>query len=135
MTAVHDLHRSPHIRAHFCSAAMLYSIGVDEKGNLQKCWEDMDKPERSFGRASVWDPAKPFLTADHPDRLTRYLNAALPLDDPECRECVWLPICLGGCPTNRFYAQKSCVPYRHEPEKYVMALWRQKPPEAGRTDA
>ena len=117
-------------RAHYCGANMLYNIGVDDRGNLQKCWEDVDKPERSFGRASVWDPAMPFRTADYPDRLTRYLNTAPPLDDPECRECVWLPVCLGGCPSRRLYSCRACVTYRNEPEKYVLALYRRNPSES-----
>ncbi len=119
-------------RPHFCGANTLYTIGVDDKGNLQKCWEDVDKPERSFGRASVWDPARPFQTADHPDKLTCYLNATLPLNDPECRECVWLPACLGGCPNRRLYAQRVCAAYKNEPEKYVMALYRQNAEKSNR---
>ena len=117
--------REERMRSHYCGANLLYSVGVDEKGNLQKCWEDVDKPERSFGRASVWDPAMPFRTADHPDRLTSYLNTAPPLDDPECRECVWLPACLGGCPSRRLHSHRVCVAYKNEPEKYVLALYRQ----------
>ncbi len=124
--ALRDTKRGRTIRAHYCGANMLYHIGVDDRGNLQKCWEDVDKPERSFGRASVWDPAMPFRTADDPDRLTRYLNAAPPLDDPECRDCVWMPVCLGGCPSRRLYARRACVSYRNEPEKYVLALYRRK---------
>ena len=125
-----DTKRDGKIRPHYCGANMLYCVGVDDRGNLYKCREDVDKPERSFGRASVWDPAMPFRTADDPDRLTRYLNAAPPLDDPECRDCVWLPVCLGGCPGRRLHSRKACVTYRNEPEKYVLALYRRKPSEA-----
>ena len=96
------------------------------KGNLYKCWEAVDNPERSFGRASIWDPAMAFRTADHPDQLTCYLNAAPPLDDPECRECVWLPICRGGCPARRIYDRKACIAFKDEPEKYVLALYQTK---------
>ena len=116
-------------KGHFCGANSLYHIGVDDRGNLQKCWEDVDKPERSFARAAVWDPANPFRSADHPDRLTCYLNAAPPLEDLECRECVWLPFCMGGCPTRRIYARKLCYPYKDNPEQFVLDLFRQKAEE------
>ena len=129
-TIFRDTKRNKKIRAHYCGANMLYSVGVDDRGNLQKCWEDVDKPERSFGRVSVWDPFMPFRTADYPDRLTCYLNTAPPLDDPECRECVWLPICLGGCPSRRLHSRKACITYKNEPEKYVLALYRRKTSES-----
>lgn len=107
----------------YCMAHHLMSIGIDEKGNLQKCWEDVDKPEHSFGTADRWDPKNPFATADCPDNLTRYLNTALPNLDAECDGCVWLPTCSGGCPNKRLYYQKQCLPFKDEPEKYVLALY------------
>ena len=107
----------------YCGAHYLMSIGIDEKGNLQKCWEDVDKPEHSFGTAERWDPKNPIATADHPDNLTRYLNTALPNFDEECSGCVWLPACAGGCPNKRLYYQKQCLPFKDAPEKYVLALY------------
>ena len=108
---------------HYCIAHRLFSIGIDEKGNLQKCWEDVDKPEHSFGTAGRWDPKNPLATADCPDNLTRYLNTALPNLDAECDDCIWLPTCSGGCPNKRLYYQKQCLPFKDEPEKYVLALY------------
>ena len=101
----------------------LMSVGIDEKGNLQKCWEDVDKPEHSFGTAARWDPKNPIATADRPDNLTSYLNTALPNVDAECIDCVWLPVCAGGCPNKRLYYQKQCLPFKDSPEKYVLALY------------
>lgn len=110
-------------RGHYCGANMLSDVGVDEKGRLQKCWENVDKPERSFGTAAKWDPADPIKTADAPDKLTGYMNA-LPFDDAECLSCIWLPTCVGGCPNRRlFYGKRNCLPYRDAPEQYVMALY------------
>ena len=106
----------------YCMAHHLMSIGIDEKGNLQKCWEDVDKPEHSFGTADRWDPKNPIATADFPDNLTRYLNTSLPNHDEECENCVWLPTCAGGCPNKRLYYQKQCLPFKDAPEKYVLAL-------------
>ena len=110
-------------RGQFCMAHRLMSIGIDEKGNLQKCWEEVDKPEHRFGTAGRWDPNDPITTADYPDKLTRYLNTALPNFDEECGECVWLPACAGECPNKRIYHKKNCLPFKDDPEKYVLALY------------
>jgi len=107
----------------YCGATNIFSVGTDEQGRLYKCWEDMDKPERSFGSVRTWDPADPLFTAEKPDLLTGYLNAACPPDDPECRECVWLPVCRGGCPNRRMHAGRACLPYKDDPGKYVLALY------------
>ena len=61
-------------RGTYCGALRLCCIGIDENGNLYKCWEDVDKIEHIFGRASKWDPTDPIATADNPDRLTRYFK-------------------------------------------------------------
>lgn len=111
-------------RGIFCGACSLYTIGIDEQGNLHKCWENMDKPEYSFGTAAKWDPEQPIATAEQPDNLAPYLGTGLPIDDEECRECMWLPICAGGCPLRRLYAQKDCLSFKKDPERYVLAMYQ-----------
>ena len=109
---------------HFCSASRLFSVGIDAEGRLYKCWENMDDPKYTFGTADTWNPEEPVRSAIYPDQLTRFLNASLPFEDEECRECVWLPICMGGCPWFRMSGTKECVAYKEEPEAYVLALYR-----------
>ena len=84
----------------------------------------MHQPAFSFGTAEAWNPEDPVRSALSPDRLTCYINAALPFDDEECRECVWLPVCMGGCPWFRLRGAKECVAYKEEQEAYVLALYR-----------
>ncbi len=109
-------------RGVFCGAQSIWNIGIDDRGNLQKCWEALGRPELSFGTARDWDPASPLATASAPDNLTRYLNSALPVLDEECRECVWLPHCAGGCPHRRLSGGRQCVAYKDDAEAYVLAL-------------
>ena len=109
-------------RGHYCGAHSVWSVGIDEKGNLQKCWEAVDKPHISFGTAHDWNPADPLTTASNPDNLTMYLNTANPVPDEECRECVWLPSCVGGCPHKRLFEGRKCIAFKDEPERYVLAL-------------
>lgn len=109
-------------RGHYCGAHSVWSVGIDDRGNLQKCWEAVDKPEISYGTAHDWDPHDPLGSASHPDNLTKYLNTACPIPDDECRECVWLPMCVGGCPHKRLFEGRQCVAFKNDPEKYVLAL-------------
>ena len=111
-------------RGVYCVANLGLSMCIDDKGNLMKCWDDVDKPEQSFGTAANWDPADPFGTATSPDHLTAYLNTSGALCDAECQECVWLPACAGGCPHQRLYYERACLPYKDFPEEYVYALYR-----------
>ncbi|MBQ8964584.1 MAG: radical SAM protein [Clostridia bacterium] len=107
----------------YCGANQLYSVGIDDHGRLFKCWEDVDKTQRSFGSASQWDPADAIATADIPAQLIQYLNTALPMNDAECNSCVFLPQCIGGCPTRRIYYEKACVGGKDAPERYVLGLY------------
>ena len=100
----------------------MWAVGVDDQGNLQKCWEAVDKPQFSFGTAHDWNPKDPLATASDPDNLTMYLNTASPISDGECYECVWLPLCVGGCPHHRLIGDRNCVAFKDDPEAYVMAL-------------
>lgn len=121
---IHDSRRLRPGRGHYCMTHNLWSIGIDEEGRLQKCWEDVDKPEHSFGHAKRWDPKNPLGTADDPDKMTVYLNSAGALYDPECRECIWLPQCSGGCPNKRIYGKRKCIPYKNDPEAFALAVWK-----------
>ena len=109
-------------RGHYCGANNIWVVGVDDRGNLQKCWEAADKPSFSFGTAHDWDPERPLETASNPDNLTMYLNTASPVPDEECRECTWLPMCTGGCPHKRLTTGRQCVAFKDDPERYVLAL-------------
>ena len=109
-------------RGVFCGANILWSVCIDDCGRLCKCWEAVDKEAVAFGTAHDWDPANPLVTCSNIDNLTRFLNASLPVDDEECRACVWLPMCVGGCPLKRLDGKRPCVPFRDAPEAYVLAL-------------
>ena len=109
----------------YCGANCLSGIAVDHLGNLYQCWEAVGNERFSFGTAHDWDPSNPLASATKIDMLTCYLNAFGVTCDPECRSCLWLPHCAGGCPHKRlFEAGRSCVPYRDDPEAYVLASYR-----------
>ncbi len=107
---------------HYCDAHSLWCVGIDAEGRLYKCWEAAGRAELSFGSAADWEPSDPLGSAERPDLLSVYLNTAGALNDPECRECVWLPACRGGCPQRRLSGSRACLPYRDDPEAFVRAL-------------
>ena len=109
-------------RGHFCDAHGVWNVGVDERGNLHKCWEEMGSGALPFADAGSWNPADPLATASAPDNLTKYLNTACPVPDDECRGCVWLPACVGGCPRMRLSGARGCLPYKGDERGFVLEL-------------
>jgi len=108
-----------------CGAGNIWDVGIDPQGRLHKCWEAVDKVELSFGNARTWDPADPLATAENPDLLTCYLNSSSPLRDEECRTCLWLPLCAGGCPYERLFGRgRACLVYKDDPETFALTLWQ-----------
>ena len=112
-------------RPYPCGAGNLWEMAVDPQGRLYKCWEVVDKPRFSFGTARDWDPTDPIYTAREPDKLTCYLNQAAPQNHVECAECLWLPLCAGGCPHQRILGNgHMCLPYKDRPGEYALARLR-----------
>ena len=110
-------------RSRRCGASSLWSVGVDSCGGLHKCWEMIDKESDRFGVAHDWDPKDPLGTAAKPQNLMNFVNSAGPVTDPECRECVWLPHCAGGCPNDRVNRERRCWAFKDDPESFVLALY------------
>lgn len=107
-----------------CMANLLVSVGIDDQGRLHKCLENVDKTENSFGDVKTWDVSDPVRTADHPDNLTRFLNTCCPSPAPECAECLWLPMCCGGCPRRRLDKENVCFAFKDDPEAFALAVYK-----------
>ncbi|MCT4543940.1 MAG: SPASM domain-containing protein [Vallitalea sp.] len=76
-----------------CRAICLNNWVIDPEGNLLKCWDSIGEPSGIVGHIS-----KP------PKEIPMYQNSNLlkwisfnPLNDNKCRECKFIPICMGGC--------------------------------------
>ena len=110
----------------YCGATVLHDVAIDDADRLYKCWEEVDKPENSFGTAASWEPDSPITSAEKPDALSRYLNTCCPAPNPACRNCLWLPICSGGCPRRRFSGDRICFSFKEDPEAFALAVYRSK---------
>ena len=114
-------------KSSYCGSQRLYQLTIDNNGNLYKCWEDVDKIERSFGHVTKWNPKDPFFTADNIDVLTNYLNlSSVPEYDEECVNCIWLPFCMGGCPSKHLYFHKRCPLNIENTDKFLEQLAKAK---------
>lgn len=115
-------------KENYCGAQTLNFIVIDELGNLYNCWEDAGRIEYSFGKIEKWDINNSIITADNPQILFNYINTGGPLKDKECLECVWLPICHGGCPHRRLFYNRECISCKNKPEEFVLKFisFRQK---------
>jgi len=63
---------------------------VGPKGELYKCWDDVGVKEREVG--SLLNMKKMNMPL-----IAKGMVAASYLDDSECRDCMYFPICTGGC--------------------------------------
>ncbi len=107
-----------------CMANCLVSVGIDDQGRLHKCLENVDKAEESFGDVRRWDIRDPFRTADNPDLLTHFLNTCCPSPAPECVDCLWLPMCCGGCPRRRLNNENVCFSFKDDPQAFALAVYK-----------
>ena len=106
-----------------CIANRISALAVDDQGRLFKCFEEVDKPERSFGHVSSWDPDDPVRSAEHPDQLTLYLKTCGSVPEPKCRDCLWFPLHFGGCSRRRLNGENTCYSFRSEPEAFALAVY------------
>ena len=108
---------------HSCVGQNLWMVAIDDKGFLYKCGGKLCGQQKyAYGTAHDWDPTDPLATAGNPDMLSKFLNTAVPSHDDKCYECVWLPMCGGGCPQLRLFGKPECPAYRDDPEAFVLAM-------------
>ncbi|MEO7467410.1 MAG: radical SAM protein [Sphingobium limneticum] len=92
-----------------CQVDSTNAFVVSAKGELYKCWAELENDGRCIGRLD--DPAGWPRLAKSP------LSERDPLDDSECRACALLPTCMGSCPKvrdlNRNFHGKQCPPFKY----------------------
>lgn len=72
-----------------CTAVAGNGLVIGSEGEIWKCWDDIGDNKRVLGNVRNYrdlnqEGLLPWLTYH-------------PLDDPQCRECIALPTCMGGC--------------------------------------
>ena len=88
----------------FCAAVRHNSFLIRPDGSIGKCFDC----DLSVG--DVWHGIAHNSATQ--SNLSQWLNFN-PFDDPECKNCFVLPICLGGCPFFRIFRQKKlCLKWK-----------------------
>jgi len=54
--------------------------------------------------------------------LTKWLSYDV-REDEECMNCVYLPVCMGGCPNQRIKGKKKCLPIKENAEEYIRLIY------------
>jgi uncharacterized protein len=71
-----------------CTAVRANELVVGSKGELYKCWESVGNPSDVIGHIRDYQRVN--------SRVDRWLRFD-PFEDAECRSCIALPVCMGGC--------------------------------------
>lgn len=112
-----------------CTANMHFDFVINQRGELTKCLHHGTDGRHTIG--TVEDLRLAEAGTGAADTL-----AFSPLDDPECRECEVLPLCMGGCKANNQFAEAGyagkkdggCHAARFTlPEHVVQAYRRHRP--------
>lgn len=74
-----------------CSAEDLYSVVIDSEGFLYKCIDQAGSKDHAFGHIIN-------EKIDRPGWKSRYIGRDV-LNEPECCDCAFVPLCQGGCYT------------------------------------
>lgn len=77
-----------------CTLAKRNSFVVGPDGELYKCWDDVGNAERVVGTLDIANNWNIPLIAEG-------MVAASYLDSQDCQDCVFFPVCDGGCPRIR----------------------------------
>lgn len=77
-----------------CGCDKVNSYVINADGSLYKCWDEMGREEACLGNINEID-----LLED--DRVKLSYISYDPTSDIRCKECEYLPICMGGCHYNR----------------------------------
>ena len=106
--------RMPRQIGNYCGADRRGSFVVNADGHLYRCWNEMGIDEECIGT----------LKEGLKDSTTIHANLLYDAtEDPECRDCRLLPICMGGCPNARKQNPANrCSMMKHGLDSYMRVI-------------
>jgi uncharacterized protein len=99
-----------------CTAVRKNEVVVGSAGELYKCWDSVGNKLDVTG--TIFD------YANQNGRMRRWLEYD-PFTDEECRSCIALPVCMGGCAHHGmdvFQHENRCSTFRHSYREQVIAF-------------
>jgi len=101
-----------------CTAVRSNELVVGSKGELYKCWDSVGNPAEVIGDIRQYDEPN--------GRLQKWLKYD-PFSNAECRECIALPVCMGGCAHHAMDVaqyENRCGTFRHTYKEQVRTYAR-----------
>ncbi|GAU80078.1 radical SAM/SPASM domain-containing protein [Fusibacter sp. 3D3] len=95
----------------YCLADQVYAYVFDSKGFIYKCWNDIGNIDHSIGNLNT-------NLINNQDLFLSYMKFD-PTIDKECKNCNVMPLCMGGCPHNRIYTNRTCSNLRYNISELV----------------
>lgn len=98
-----------------CTAVRSQELIVGSKGELYKCPYSVGNPQEVIGHISDYKNCN--------TRLHKWLNYD-PFTDPECTNCIALPVCMGGCAHHAMdpvLHDNRCDSFRHNYKERILA--------------
>ena len=87
--AVNKMAAYPAPRLNFCCVDYVNSFVVDNRGDIYRCWNHVGNLKYSSGNVNN-------VSEEFGKNYLSWIQWN-PIKHPKCRECVCLPICMGGC--------------------------------------
>lgn len=104
----------PDANLYICGAVAGNSCIIDAEGDFYKCWDDVGRKEY---RAGNLDEGLGINT-----NVTQWLSYEFM--EEECKNCAFLPACMGGCPNHNIrLGEKRCAPIRENAEQMVRFMY------------
>ena len=104
----------PRQLGNYCGADYVGSLVINAEGLIYKCWSELGIKDRSVGDLCNGVREKSVL-------MSYLLYDAT--EDVECRQCKFLPLCMGGCPYMRRVAPDiRCTKMKYSLEWFIHAI-------------
>lgn len=106
-----------------CLGESIHSFAIDSYGNVYKCWNEVGDTGCSFASISSESPT---ITVHSLEKSMPYLVTHC-LDDAECKNCLVLPLCMGGCIYQKNNTgTKECIEEKYCLDDYVLEVRRRR---------
>jgi len=111
-----------------CTAVRANELVVGSKGELYKCWDSVGTEFEVIGHIDDYQNTN--------GRLHRWLKYD-PFSNDECRSCIALPVCMGGCAHHAMSLdlyENRCGTFRHNYHDRVLEFVKQADEDAAARD-
>ena len=113
-------------RLYACSVQHINYFVVDSSGDIYKCWNEISDKEKCLGNV---------ITGFRDDKNITAFNVmeSSGFEDDECKNCLFLYSCMGGCPKFRSENKKLgkeinmvCYSIKNNPKEYLESYFKYK---------